>query len=137
MIENKRIVKLDENQFRSIIYESIRYALLNEMVYGNEGSGFNQNNKYYGVPPYSKYCYFGDCRNTVDGDEYYGPIWDATQMSGFLLQCKIIDNDKDKKMILNYMLKAVHSDEVRYIWQIMDEDLLEVIPKKVKVKSAE
>ena len=45
--------------------------------------------------------------------------------------------DNDKKMILNYMLKAVHSDEVRYIWQIMDEDLLEVIPKKVKVKSAE
>ena len=49
----------------------------------------------------------------------------------------LFDSDKDKKLILNYMLKAVHSDEVRYIWQIMDEDLLEIIPKKVKVKGAE
>lgn len=50
---------------------------------------------------------------------------------------ELFGNEEDKKVILNYMLKAVHSDEVRYIWQIMDVDLLEVIPKKVKVKGAE
>lgn len=49
----------------------------------------------------------------------------------------LFNGDEDKKIILGYMLKAVSSEEVCYIWQIMDEDLLEVIPKKVKVKSAE
>lgn len=32
---------------------------------------------YAGIPPYTRYEYFGDCRNTVDVDH----IWTASQMS--------------------------------------------------------
>ncbi len=33
--------------------------------------------QYDGVPPYSVYKYFGDCKNTVDVDR----MWNATEMS--------------------------------------------------------
>lgn len=45
-------------------------------------------------------------------------------------------SDVDKAVILTYMLEALQSDEIQYVWQIMDEDLLGVIPKKVKEKDS-
>lgn len=43
---------------------------------------------YNGVPVYSRYRYFGDCRNTV----YVDHMWDATEMSNWIsTKCKIID----------------------------------------------
>ena len=45
-------------------------------------------------------------------------------------------SDVDKAVILTYMLEALQSDEIQYVWQIMDEDLLGVIPKKIKEKDS-
>lgn len=43
---------------------------------------------YKGVPPYSYYSYFGDCKNTVDKDK----MWDASQMGQWIYNyCKVID----------------------------------------------
>lgn len=44
--------------------------------------------QYDGVPPYSVYEYFGDCKNTVDVDG----MWDATEMSQWIYNyCKVVN----------------------------------------------
>ena len=55
-----------------------------------EDSGLNIGNiqQYAGVPEYSYYSYFGDCKNTVDKDH----MWDASQMSLWIYNnCKVAD----------------------------------------------
>lgn len=49
-------------------------------------SGMNIENGFYQGPHFSKFLYFGDCRNTVDVDR----MWNATQMLNWLGSTKII-----------------------------------------------
>ena len=43
---------------------------------------------YEGIPPYKKYKYFGDCKNTVNKDH----MWDATQMANWINNyCKVTE----------------------------------------------
>lgn len=44
--------------------------------------------QYDGVPPYSVYKYFGDCKNTVDVDR----MWNATEMSQWIYnKCEVVN----------------------------------------------
>jgi hypothetical protein len=44
--------------------------------------------QYDGVPPYSVYKYFGDCKNTVDVDG----MWNATEMSHWIYnKCEVVN----------------------------------------------
>lgn len=43
--------------------------------------------EYAGIPKYSSYRYFGDCKNTINIDH----MWDTTQMSNWIhSSCKVI-----------------------------------------------
>ena len=43
--------------------------------------------EYDGIPKYSSYRYFGDCKNTINIDH----MWDTTQMSNWIhSSCKVI-----------------------------------------------
>lgn len=52
-----------------------------------EESAIDNPKEYKGEPVYSKYEYFGDCKNTVDKDH----MWDATQMANWINTCGIIE----------------------------------------------
>lgn len=69
------------------IYESIIYEKLNLKDVPTDSSLENPE-MYDGTPKYSKYRYFGDCKNTVDKDH----MWDATQMSNWINdKCKVVE----------------------------------------------
>jgi hypothetical protein len=60
--------------------------------------------------------YFGDCRNTVDIDH----MWDATQMSGVLLESKIVDF-KDVESLLEDGDRKVPSKLKRWLLKNPDK----------------
>lgn len=46
----------------------------------------------------------------------------------------LFEPEYDKKVILTYLLKAVKSEDVKFVWMIMNDDLLEIIPAKPNEK---
>lgn len=46
----------------------------------------------------------------------------------------LFEPECDKKVILTYLLKAVKSEDVKFVWMIMNDDLLEIIPAKPNEK---
>ena len=77
-----------------------------------DGSGLNQDNIlfYEGVPPYRRYEYFGDCKNTVDKDN----IWDASQMAQFIETCQIVDIN----MVIDKLYRGDRNMPVKFQKQI-------------------
>lgn len=73
---------LKERIFESILYEKLNLEDI------SPDTSLENPEMYDGVPPYRRYEYFGDCKNTVDKDH----MWDATQMSNWINdKCKVTE----------------------------------------------
>lgn len=69
-----------------VLFESLLIEKLNlEDV--PEESAIQNPKEYDGEPPYRRYEYFGDCKNTVDKDH----MWDAIQMTNWINKCGIVE----------------------------------------------
>lgn len=42
----------------------------------------------------------------------------------------LFPKDCDKKVILTYLMETVKEADIKFVWMIMDDDILEIIPKK-------
>lgn len=68
---------------KELIYEALDLNSIPE----DTSLNLEDTKEYDGIPKYSSYRYFGDCRNTINVDH----MWDTTQMSNWIHDsCKVI-----------------------------------------------
>lgn len=86
---------------------------------------------------YKKHRKFITKNNNTSNDSNNKQIAKETKekLDGLLEQVKkniygLFEEGCDKKIILTYLLSILKGDDVQFVWMIMDDDLLEIIPEK-------
>lgn len=116
LLKNYRItdLKIDNGKLDSIVEYIALYKKHRKFITKNNNINSDNNNKMIAK----------DTKERMDSLIEYTR---NSIYSLFELEC-------EKKVILTYLLKAVKSEDVKFVWMIMNDDLLEIIPAKSNEK---